>query len=60
MDRQPFMAIQEKWIRGKKERVSVVQGSLGPGRLGWGRGRTGKKKLAKKSLQVYSILSMHS
>lgn len=44
----------------REKRVSVVQGSLGPGRLGWGRGRTGKKKLAKKSLQVYSILSMHS
>lgn len=38
-DRQPFMAIPEKWGRGKREKVSGVQGSLDPGRPVCGRGK---------------------
>lgn len=39
VDRQPFMATQEKWIIGKKEKVSVVQD-----RPVSGRDRAGKKR----------------
>lgn len=51
-DRQPFMAIQEKWIRGKKEEVSVVQGSLDPSRPVCGRDRAGKKRFPQTGLGV--------
>lgn len=39
VDRQPFLAIQEKWIRGKREKVSGVQCSVDPGRPVCGKGR---------------------
>lgn len=39
VDRQPFMAVQEKYTRGKREKVSEVQGSLGLGRHVCGRCR---------------------
>lgn len=39
VDRQPFMGVQERYARGKRENVSEVQGSMGLGSYVYGRCR---------------------
>lgn len=50
---QSFTAIQKKWIRGKSEKVSGVQGSLDTGRPVRRRGRGWQKEvLQRPSLKI--------